>query len=66
MAMGDIAYRFIGENSSEKATAWLERLIKEKGNQYSFENCWVAEHENGIVGAALVYDGGNLYELRKP
>ena len=66
LAMGDIIFNFIGEKSPEKATVWLESLIRERGNQYSFENCWVAEDENGIVAAALVYDGGKLHDLRKP
>lgn len=66
LAMGDIVFNFIGENSPEKATALLENLISEKGNQYSFENCLVAENEGEIVGVALVYDGGRLPQLRQP
>jgi ribosomal protein S18 acetylase RimI-like enzyme len=66
LAMGDIIFRFIGENSSEKATSLLERLISQRGNQYSFENCFVAEAEGKIVAAALVYDGGRLQQLREP
>src|SRR5688572_4709323 len=66
LAMGDIVFHFIGENSSEKATSLLESLISQSGNQYSFENCWVAEAEGEIVAAALVYDGGKLQQLREP
>jgi ribosomal protein S18 acetylase RimI-like enzyme len=66
LAMEDIAYRFIGENSSEKAIEWLESLIRERSNQYSYENCWVVESEGEIVAAAIVYDGGSLKELREP
>jgi ribosomal protein S18 acetylase RimI-like enzyme len=66
LAMGDIAFRFIRENSSEKAISLLEKLISKRGNQYSFENCFVAEAEGKIVAAALVYDGGRLQELREP
>lgn len=58
--MGDIAFSFIGENSVEKATRWLESLISQKGNQYSFENCWVAEDKGEIIAAALLYDGTQL------
>lgn len=64
LAMEDIAYRFIGTNDLEKATHWMESLIREKGNQYSFENCWVVESEGKILAAAIVYDGGRLIELR--
>ena len=66
MAMGDIAYNFIGENSPKKATAWLEKLISKSGNQYSFENCFVADDKNKIVGVALLYDGAKLKALREP
>lgn len=66
LAMEDIVYRFIGENSSEKATQLLDSLIKEENNQYSYENCWVVALEEGIVAAAIVYDGSRLKELRDP
>jgi len=66
LAMDDIIYRFIGEESFEKATNFLNCLIQEKVNQYSYENCWVAESESEIVAAAIVYDGARFKELRKP
>ncbi|MBC9794870.1 GNAT family N-acetyltransferase [Sinomicrobium weinanense] len=66
LAMGEIARQFIGENNPEKATLLLEDLIARKGNQYSYENCWVAENENKVIAAALVYDGAQLKALRKP
>jgi len=63
--MEDIVYQFIGLDSREKALQWLESLVREKGNQYSYENCWVMESGDKILAAAIVYDGGRLYELRK-
>lgn len=66
LAMEDIVYQFIGEKSSEKALRFLNSLTLEKGNQYSYENCWVAVSENEIVAVALVYDGARLKELREP
>lgn len=66
LAMEEIAYQFIGENSAEKALQFLQSLIEETNNQYSYENCWLVESENEIVAAALVYDGTKLYELREP
>jgi len=66
LAMEDIVYRFIGEKSSEKAIYLLESLIREKNNQYSYENCWVVDTEGKIVAAAIVYDGAKLKELREP
>jgi ribosomal protein S18 acetylase RimI-like enzyme len=66
LAMEDIVYQFIGENSKEKAIQFLISLINQKSTQYSYENCWVAELENEIIAAAIIYDGAKLQELRKP
>lgn len=66
LAMEDIVYAFIGEWSSAKAAAFMGDLIRQPGNQYSYENCWVAVIDHEIVAVALVYDGGRLQELREP
>ncbi|RZK14976.1 MAG: GNAT family N-acetyltransferase [Flavobacterium sp.] len=66
LAMEEILYHFIGENSKEKAIQLLDGLIHEPCNQYSYENCWVVIYENEIVASALVYDGSRLNELRTP
>lgn len=66
LAMEDIAYKFIGEKSREKAIQFLESLIIEKANQYSYQNCWVLLIKEEIVAVACVYNGANLQELRKP
>lgn len=66
LAMHDIILRFIGEDSEAKAQQLLYRLVSKKGNQYSFENCWVAEIEKEVVAAACIYDGAKLKVLRKP
>jgi ribosomal protein S18 acetylase RimI-like enzyme len=66
LAMEDIVYRFIGEDSREKAMQFLENLISKENTQYSYENCWIAEIENEIVGVAVVYEGAKLLELREP
>jgi ribosomal protein S18 acetylase RimI-like enzyme len=66
LAMEDITYHFIGETSAEKAIELLESLVREKNNQYSYENCWVVESEGQIIAAAIVYDGARLKELREP
>lgn len=66
LAMEDILYTFIGERSKEKAIHFLASLIREESNQYSYENCWVAESENTILAAAIIYDGADLAKLREP
>lgn len=66
LAMKDIVFQFIGENSTEKASEFLETLIHEKANQYSYENCWVMESKDQIIAVANIYDGAKLQELRMP
>ena len=66
LAMEEIVYQFIGEKDTEKAFQFLTNLIRKKATQYSYENCWVAEIENDVVAAAIVYDGAKLQELREP
>lgn len=66
LAMEDIIYQFIGENSTQKASQFLEPLIRQKATQYSYENCWVMERKEGVVAVANVYNGAKLRELRRP
>ncbi len=66
LAMDDILFEFIGERSPEKAALFLEAMTSEKGNQYSYENCWVMENKAEVIGVACLYDGGKLHELRQP
>lgn len=66
LAMKEIVYQFIGEQSTQKAIIFLEQLVKKKGNQYSYENCWVAETNGSIVGVINLYNGAKLEELRLP
>jgi len=66
LAMEDIVYYFIGERDRENAIQFLAGLIREKNNQYSYENCWVTESENNIIAAAIVYNGADLDALRQP
>lgn len=66
LAMEDIVYKFIGENSTERALHFLESLIVQKSNQYSHENCWVIEDTNKVIAAANIYNGADLEKLRAP
>lgn len=66
LAMEDIAYSFIGERSKEKALWFLEGLVSEANNQYSYEHCWVMASGNTIAAAAIVYNGDDLATLREP
>ena len=65
LAMEEIVYKFIGLRSKEKAILFLNSLVAQEENQYSYQNCWVAELENHVVGMACVYNGADLQQLRK-
>lgn len=66
LAMEEIAYRFIGQRDKQQALHFLTELVKQEGNQYSYNNNWVIEEAGEVVATALVYDGAKLHELRKP
>uniref|UniRef100_UPI00404B0E32 GNAT family N-acetyltransferase n=1 Tax=Fulvivirga sp. TaxID=1931237 RepID=UPI00404B0E32 len=66
LAMEDILYKFIGEKNEEKAMTLLLFFVEKKGNQYSFENCLVAEENGEVIGSINIYDGGKLDDLRSP
>jgi ribosomal protein S18 acetylase RimI-like enzyme len=66
LAMEDIVYKFIGERDFEKATESMRYFVEQENNQYSYQNCWVAEDENGVVAAVNLYDGASLAALRNP
>lgn len=66
LAMEEIVYRFMGEESSEKAQAFMFYFVEKENNQYSWQNCWVVEDEGRVIAAVNVYDGAQLHELRQP
>jgi ribosomal protein S18 acetylase RimI-like enzyme len=66
VAMEDIVCKFIGEEDPIKAKDFMLYFVERSGNQYSYDNCWVAEEDNRVVGAVNVYDGGLLNQLRRP
>lgn len=66
LAMEDIIYKFIGKEDYNAAHDFLLHFIERENNQYSYQNCYTAEDENEIVGAAVVYNGADLHFLRAP
>ena len=66
LAMGDIIYHFIGEKNNKKAKECMLHFVSSSNNQYTYENCWVAEEDGQIISAACVYEGAKLHELRNP
>lgn len=66
LAMEDILGEFIGENNPKSTKAFLLHFVQTKDNQYSYENCFVAEEDNKVIAAINIYDGAKLHQLRAP
>ena len=66
LAMKGIIYKFIGEENPGKAEEFLLHFVERENNQYSYQNCWVAEDDMGVVGAVNLYNGIQLSVLRRP
>lgn len=66
LAMEDILYEFIGIKDAKVAKEFLHYFVERESNQYSYQNCLVAESEDGIEGSINIYYGGKLDELRSP
>lgn len=64
-AMGELVVRFTNGNT-ESSLALFEYFFREKNNQYSFENCQIAQYERKDAGMILTYDGKDLDSLRQP
>lgn len=64
--MDDILYEFIGIKDSVKAKELLLYFVEKQSNQYSFQNCLVAEEENEVIASINIYNGGLLRVLREP
>lgn len=65
-AMEELIYEFLGEKNKAKALEFLEFLTEKENNQYSYQNCYVLEVENKIVGAINIYNGAEIKKLREP
>lgn len=66
LAMEELIYRFLEKEDHEAALNFLSHFVSAENNQYSCENCLVAESNGKIAGALNLYDGGDLVRLREP
>lgn len=66
LAMEDIICSFLGTDDRAEALRFMEHFAGKEYNQYSYQNCLVAELDTRVVGAVNVYDGGQLVTLRRP
>lgn len=65
MAMMEITYQFIGKEDPNEANRFMELLVRQKGNQYSYENIFVLQEGDSILGQICIYNGAKCKELRK-
>ncbi|WPO77769.1 GNAT family N-acetyltransferase [Flavobacterium sp. KACC 22761] len=66
LAMEDIIYKFIKKEDYTSAKDFLQFFIGKENNQYSYQNCFIAEENNEIIGAVNIYNGADLEVLRNP
>lgn len=66
LAMEDIIYKFIKRNDHASAKEFLQYFTGSENNQYSYQNCLVAEENDIIIGAVNIYKGADIETLRKP
>lgn len=66
LAMESIVFGFIGETDPVKAREFMLHFVQKAHNQYSYQNCFVAEVEMNVVASVNIYNGAHLDELRKP
>jgi ribosomal protein S18 acetylase RimI-like enzyme len=73
LAMEEIVYKFICKNDYQTAKEFLLYFIRKENNQYSYQNCFIAEineaNENDkteSIAFVCLYDGAKLETLRKP
>ncbi|MGY8915642.1 MAG: N-acetyltransferase family protein [Flavobacteriales bacterium] len=66
LVLENMVYKFIGETDYIKAKEFLVYFLKREHNQYSFQNCFIAERDNEIIGVINIYQGSDLNELRQP
>ncbi|MFD1989253.1 GNAT family N-acetyltransferase [Paenibacillus nicotianae] len=65
-AIGDIAHAFTGTNNKEQALLALRPLFEQTGNRISYENIFVEEREDQVIGFVLAYHGSQIASLDAP
>ncbi len=66
LAMEDIIYKFIAKEDYASAKDFLLYFIERENNQYSYQNCFVAEENDEIIGAVNIYKSADIEALRNP
>ena len=66
LAMLEITFQFIGKEDKQEADNFIAKFVAQENNQYSYQNIYVLEENNQILGQISIYDGALLHALRKP
>jgi hypothetical protein len=65
LAMEELFYQFTGIKDYDMAKNLMIHFVKTENNQYSWQNCLVAESEGKVIAAINIYDGADLIKLRQ-
>lgn len=66
LAMEELFYQFTGIKDYDTAKNLMIHFVKTENNQYSWQNCLIAESEGKVIAAINIYDGADLIKLRQP
>ena len=66
LAMDELALKFVNSSNLSDAIPLFELFFQQKNNQYSYENTFVCEDADGVIGFITGYDGGKFKALRQP
>lgn len=65
-AIGDIAHTLTGTNDKEQSLLALRSFFEQTGNRISYENVWVEERDQQVIGFVLSYHGSQIASLDAP
>ena len=66
LVMEDLFGSFIEKKDSVVTKSLLSYFVEQEQNQYSYQNCLVAEIDGKVVATLNSYNGGDLILLREP
>jgi len=66
LAMEELFYEFTATKDHDTAKSLMIYFVRGENNQYSWQNCLVAETEGEVIAAINIYDGADLIKLRQP
>lgn len=66
LVLDEFIFIFMGREDTQEATDFLTHFVGQRNNQFSYENCWVAEEDQNILGVINIYNGADVEQLNAP